>query len=115
MPRIKEQCDAAGVEVRYSSHRKGVTVSLYCPDWSRFGPGGDTGNDRVNGNTLVGLTKSERKVLELLQSRSAGTAPEVAELLGLSERTVRRAFSSLKSKGLLRRVGSDKTGYWEVQ
>lgn len=33
---------------------------------------------------------------------------------GKAERTVKRVLESLKEKGLIERVGSDKTGYWKV-
>lgn len=118
MPRIKEQCDAAGVEVRYASHRKGVTVSFYRPDWSRLGPGGDTGNDTlndpINDAELGRLSKGEKAVLDAIAQDRLATASQIVERTHLGEATVKRAFSNLQKKGLLRRIGSKKTGYWEV-
>ena len=32
-----------------------------------------------------------------------------------SRRTVIRALSSLKDKNLIKRIGSDKSGYWQIQ
>ena len=42
------------------------------------------------------------------------TVNQLAEHLGKSVRTVNRLLSSLKGKGLIARVGSNKTGYWKV-
>ena len=42
-------------------------------------------------------------------------ANEVADRLGVSEKTVRRAISSLKEKCLIERDGSDKNGMWIIR
>ena len=34
--------------------------------------------------------------------------------VNVSERTIYRELAALKQMGLIRRVGSDKTGHWEV-
>ena len=41
-----------------------------------------------------------------------------AELIiktGKSQRTITRVLSALKGKGLITRIGSNKTGYWQVK
>lgn len=53
-------------------------------------------------------------VLDALKADDDCTAEKLADSLGLGLRTVKRAFSSLKDKGLIIRVGSDKTGHWTV-
>ena len=42
------------------------------------------------------------------------TADELADLLGVSRRTVLRAIAKLRQEGRIARVGSDKTGHWVV-
>ena len=42
------------------------------------------------------------------------TTKEIISKLNLSERTIYRELAVLKQMGLIRRVGSDKTGHWEV-
>ena len=42
------------------------------------------------------------------------TADELADLLGVSRRTVLRAIAKLRQEGRITRVGSDKTGHWVV-
>ena len=39
---------------------------------------------------------------------------KLAEKLGITVRSIERNIARLKEKGLLERVGSDRTGYWEV-
>lgn len=39
---------------------------------------------------------------------------QIAEVLGISPATVKRRMQMLKQEGLIKRIGSKKTGYWEV-
>ena len=40
---------------------------------------------------------------------------EYASRLGVSEATIKRRLGELKNQGLIVRVGSNKTGHWEVK
>ena len=42
------------------------------------------------------------------------TTKEIANNLDISERHVLRLIESLKNNNYIQRVGSNKTGYWEV-
>ena len=57
---------------------------------------------------------NEQKVLELLRKNNQITAKEIAGLLGISLRHSERLITSLKQKGMIQRVGSNKNGYWEI-
>ena len=57
----------------------------------------------------------EQKILQLIADGDYTNANEVADRLGVSEKTVRRAISSLKEKCLIERDGSDKNGIWIIR
>ncbi|HCY42212.1 MAG TPA: hypothetical protein DHV48_12795 [Prolixibacteraceae bacterium] len=59
----------------------------------------DTVNDTVN------LIKSNPKI----------TIDEIAVKLNKSRRTATRVLKKLQEDGIISRIGSDKTGYWEVK
>lgn len=67
---------------------------------------------RVDVGINVGI--NEQKVLELLRKNNQITAKEIAGLLGISLRHSERLITSLKQKGMIQRVGSNKNGYWEI-
>ena len=46
--------------------------------------------------------------------KSGATTKEIISKLNVSERTIYRELAVLKQMGLICRVGSDKTGHWEV-
>ena len=43
------------------------------------------------------------------------TNAELIVKTGKSQRTITRVLASLKGKGLITRIGSNKTGYWQVK
>lgn len=62
----------------------------------------------------MGSQKSSQKILELITSNPYITIEDLAGNLGISDRGVKKNISKLKSDGLIRRIGPDKGGYWEI-
>ena len=58
--------------------------------------------------------KSSHKILELMKQNPAITTTELAQLLNISRRAIAKQIALLKEKGLIRRIGPDKGGHWEV-
>jgi predicted HTH transcriptional regulator len=58
--------------------------------------------------------KTSVKIIEAIRLNSDVTIPELAELTGVTERSVERNIQRLQLENRLRRVGPDKGGYWEV-
>lgn len=63
----------------------------------------------------VSLTLNDEKVLAMIDIDGRLTAPRIAKNLNISESTVRRSFRRLRELGLIVRVGSDKSGFWQVR
>jgi len=55
------------------------------------------------------------EVYALVKRKPTITSNELGFALGISDRMVRKHISTLRDAGLLVRVGSNKTGYWEVR
>ncbi len=60
------------------------------------------------------LTITDEYVLKVLKTNGRVPAPRIADLLKVSESTIRRSFKRLKDHGFIKRVGSNKAGYWKV-
>ena len=58
--------------------------------------------------------KSSEKILVLIESEPIISAKEIAEKLGIISRSVEKHIKNLRDKGILRRVGPDKGGHWEI-
>ena len=68
---------------------------------------------RVDVGINVGI--NEQRVLELIRINNRITAKEIAESLSVSLRQGERIMAALKEKGLIKRVGSNKSGHWELR
>ena len=62
----------------------------------------DTVNDTVNA------------ILALIKQNPSITYEALTEKTGKSRRTISRIITELKTTGILVRVGSDKSGHWEI-
>jgi len=58
--------------------------------------------------------KTPDAIVALIQANPSITRGQMAEQIGKDIRTIGRAIKKLQDEGKLRRVGSDKTGHWEV-
>lgn len=78
-------------------------------------PANAPANAPVNTNVnMTGLKTTEAIVL-LLQHNPQLTRQQLADAIGKDLRTIGRAISKLQQTDRLKRIGSDKTGYWQVQ
>ena len=78
----------------------------------------DTVNVPVNDTVkLPQLTERQHKIYEAINNVPVNVpvnVPNLATMLGVSEKTIKRDIAAMQSVGIIKRVGSDKTGHWEV-
>ena len=78
--------------------------------------GGDGGNNGGNGGDIpAGLNETERIVYLQVRQNGALTAAQMSEALGLAKRTVERTLSKLREKEVIIRIGSSRSGKWEIR
>ena len=75
-------------------------------------PRKDVGNVGINVGINVGV--NEQKILRLIKGNPRVSAAKIGSVLNLSSRQVERLLSQLKQKHLIRRVGANKNGHWEI-
>lgn len=75
-----------------------------------------TVNDTVNGTVNVGvkLSATEQAVLDCIRENNLINVAEIVDCTEKGRSTIMRAIKSLKEKGFIQRVGSDKTGSWKT-
>lgn len=71
-------------------------------------------NDAIIGIINGTINENEKAVLEIILRNPNITIAEMAIQSKKSVRTINRIINSLKEKNLLRRMNSNKDGYWEV-
>jgi ATP-dependent DNA helicase RecG len=60
------------------------------------------------------VEKSVEKIIRLIDSNPRITQKELSQLTGLSRRGVEKNIGILKAKNLIKRIGPDKGGLWEL-
>lgn len=50
----------------------------------------------------------------MIQSNSKITTQKMADELGITRRAVAKQIAMLQAKNIIRRVGPDKGGHWEI-
>lgn len=59
--------------------------------------------------------KQEHVILELIKENPYIQRKELVRYLGIHESSVKRRLDSLQEKGIIKHVGPNKGGYWEIQ
>ena len=72
--------------------------------------------NKVKDDFTLNFTLNEREsiILQELTNNGNITALDLSQKLNVTDRTIKSDFKKLEQKGLLKRIGSKKTGYWEV-
>jgi len=73
--------------------------------------------DQINNRNVglnVGLNKTEKKVIENLIENPSITSANLAEIIGVTKRTIERTFKSLQEKKIIERIGTKRNGSWIV-
>lgn len=81
----------------------------------------DPNNDTINENTREKTreetrekNKTREKIIQAIKNKPDITTAELSSLLEISSKGVEWQLRELKKKGMIRRVGADKGGHWEI-
>jgi ATP-dependent DNA helicase RecG len=70
--------------------------------------------NRVTDKVTNRVTDNQQKILDTIVGNKYVTTKDLAETVGISARKIKENILKLKEKGLLERIGSGKSGYWNV-
>ena len=59
-------------------------------------------------------SKSSEKILDLIKNKPTISAAEIAMEIDMSARGVEKQIRKLREAGVIKRIGADRGGYWEV-
>ncbi|MCR4660591.1 MAG: hypothetical protein K5765_01160, partial [Clostridia bacterium] len=107
--KIYRLCKKENVDINYINNEYDFTFEFSRIDRNDYLSG------EINGEINGEISKNEEKVLDTLRNNNKLTKQGLIESTNLSSRTIDRVLANLKSKGLLERQGSNKTGYWKVK
>ena len=65
-------------------------------------------------SSVKSVVISSVEILEAIKENRSVSAKEIAGKIGLSLRAVEKQFAKLKHDGIIKRIGPDKGGHWEI-
>lgn len=71
-------------------------------------------SNKVSNKVSDKLNKTKLKMIELIRDNPNITINQFSIMLKLSEPAIKKNLKQLKESGHIQRIGSNKTGYWEV-
>lgn len=74
----------------------------------------DKSLDKVIKNCSFALNDIQNRIIELVTNNNKITQNEIARITKVNVRTIKRNFKVLIENNLIERIGSDKTGYWQI-
>ena len=60
------------------------------------------------------LKSTKKDIVEIILNSPDITIPQIAEQLGLNARGIAKHIKNLQNEGIIKRIGPDKGGHWEV-
>ena len=90
-------------------HNRNMSVSV---GYEQEDPQPDPINDPIN--DPIKLSERQEKLLYLLREEPELTRQELSVKLGCSDSTVKRELKYLSGHGVIKRIGSKKTGVWAI-
>ena len=92
------------------------------------GTNGDVGDDNVGDSVGVNvgvnvgqnvghnvkISKTQQAIISVLAENPRFTAQQLSENIGISKRRIESNIKVLREVNKIKRIGSDKSGYWEV-
>lgn len=114
--RIYDWKTLTGKEVTIESMKDRTVVTLMMVPVTDDVRRSDTGQMEKLGEKLGRrLNGNQAKIIGMMIENPYVSIPELSVRVGISTTAVENNISLFKSKGLIRRVGPDKGGHWEVE
>ena len=72
--------------------------------------------EKVNAteNVIDASQKTSQKIIDLIKEDPYISTSKMAEIIGVDRRNIARNIKKLQEQGVVRRVGPDKGGFWEI-
>ena len=120
--RIRELCKESGLnEVVYSADEEFFTATIYRTRKStKSSPKSSPKNSpksspKSSPKVPQKISDGALKTFEELKKNPGATSADIAEVIGLTSRAVKKHFAVLKELGLIEYVGGKKNGYWIIK
>jgi ATP-dependent DNA helicase RecG len=105
--RVITMCRKHGLQPPMFEERQDFLIVTFKAAMVDDGAVGEEGSQK-------GSQKTSEKIISILSDSPKTTINELAKKLDIQSSAIKKHLRNLKQQGLIRRIGPDKGGYWEV-
>ena len=69
----------------------------------------------VTQKVTVKVTANQQKIIDAIKANSNVTQEELAQIVGITRKNIIANMKKLQENGLIKRVGADKNGHWQIE
>ena len=70
---------------------------------------------KVTAKVSVKVTANQKKIIEAIKTNPFITQEELANIVGIARKNIIANMKKLQENGLIKRIGADKNGRWQVE
>ena len=70
--------------------------------------------EKVTKKVTIKVTINQQKIIDVIKKNPYVTQEELADILGITKKSVTVNMKKLQENGLIKRIGANKNGYWQV-
>jgi predicted HTH transcriptional regulator len=61
------------------------------------------------------VTVNQKRILDEIKINPTITQEKLATIVGITRKSIIENMKKLQANGLLKRIGTDKSGYWQIE
>ncbi|OGS23483.1 MAG: hypothetical protein A2297_01645 [Elusimicrobia bacterium RIFOXYB2_FULL_48_7] len=110
------QLEVTNCGLKIKQKRKTAATGCRNPEYSlKVGEKvGESREKRLVEGLVERLVESQRKIINFIKQNAHVSKKELSDRIGISTTAIDKNIAQLKKKGILRRIGPDKGGHWEI-
>ena len=71
--------------------------------------------NKVTQKVTVKVTANQQKIIDAIKNNPFVTQEELAQIVGIARKNIVSNMKKLQENGLIKRVGADKNGHWQIE
>lgn len=110
---MRKKFETAGIGAGTDDTKTGTDGTETGTNDTKVGTNGT--QNGINRRNQAELSEDELLIINILKNKPLTTQSQLKEFTGIPLRTVKRMMSGLQKKGIITRIGSNRSGRWEIR
>ena len=71
--------------------------------------------EKVTKKVTIKVTINQQKIIDAIKTNPYVTQEELADMLGITKKSITANMKKLQNGGFIKRIGANKNGYWQIE